>query len=475
MASLAAASPITPLLGTSITPSSGSMSMSSSGNHLMANTELNLSATSSFLAYAVASSVPSPTLSALPQVQSLTVSPTNTALLSSSNYMNVVDVSNTNPTTPGSNQESTKISPMEIDTVGESVKPSAEEKENIQVSTKQVDHHASHVVTMNSLDEQSNSSLSQSSLIIVETSVKSEDSIDSFASSSSSNTGDTPTKKRRRRGEDQRLLEDLKSINSDLANSLIKNGDSAQTPTKNDSSDVTLTDSPSAKCATENDASSSAKASKSSPAFHLRPRRSHRSSFGGSGSSSPIYYLSPVKKTPRPAKLSQYTQQLLSDTTRRLSTILNGDDVNNNNVAPNGQPTVTYSDHKPVPDLPQSLGVYKEKTSISLLVDGVSRLASVEPKSVISKSTRSPHRSIVRDVDISVFAEFISPNKLFSSVEYGANYVSMRIVDHAPLEHFKLVTSRGDSARIPFVRLTAVDIEDRFQLEHAQGVFDCDK
>lgn len=267
-----------------------------------------------------------------------------------------------------------------------------------------------------------------------------ENSSTSSSAHSSDNTQSSGnTKRKRRRGEEQILLEDLIGIDKSLAADIAPNKSMVDVCNNSlDSNDL------SSKQLTDGEPK---KSKEDSPAFRLRPRRSAKSnSFSGycsgSGSSSPISIMySPVKRSKQPVlrkSINTYTQQLLSDTSKQLSQFLN--DQQN---GASGHSDTTNS---------------KEDS---------------DNQSSCKPFIRSFSKSIVQDVNVSVFAELITPLEITFDFSYPDRYLSLTICDIKPLRHVYLLHPQTkDKVSSPLLELTTIDINDRFLLNHTKGIFD---
>lgn len=269
-----------------------------------------------------------------------------------------------------------------------------------------------------------------------------ENSSTSSSTQSSENTQSSGRRKRRR-GEEQILMEDLigidKSLAADIATHLKSPIKSMVDACNNslDSNDL------SSKQFTDGEPK---KSKDDSPAFRLRPRRSAKStSFSGycsgSGSSSPISIMySPVKRSKQPVlkkSINTYTQQLLSDTSKQLSQFLNNQQngVSGHNETNSKENSDTQGTCKPF--------------------------------------IRSFSKSIVQDVNVSVFAELITPLEITFDFSYPDRYLSLTICDIKPLRHVYLLHPQTkDKVSSPLLELTTIDINDRFLLKHTKGIFD---
>lgn len=142
---------------------------------------------------------------------------------------------------------------------------------------------------------------------------------------------------------------------------------------------------------------------------------------------------------------NSYTSQLLTDTSRRLSSFYGAE----NNRWESTAETIT--------DRVRSLDIMPDAD------DGGSQAKAAKPKLV-----RSICKSILREVDISVFAEFISPLSVKPNNIYPLNYISLMIEEVRPMKTFV-----GDAFVVnSYLELVCSDTEDRFQLGHIDGLFD---
>ena len=284
-----------------------------------------------------------------------------------------------------------------------------------------------------------------------------ENSSNSNSTQSSENTNGSGRKRTRRRGEGQLLMQDLIGIDKSLADGIANHLKS--TPTQSSSSDGPSTE--------QNDLSNQTggegepkKSKEDSPAFHLRPRRSHKgASYSGycssSGSNSPIsFYFSPVKRSKQTLikkSLNNYTQQLLSDTSKQLSQFLNDQQSHSGH----NDSCITIS------------------SSNSTSFDSKDDLdVSLTPKPS-QPQLRAYSRSILRDVDVSVFAELITPVDLTYSKVYTSSYLALQVVDIKPLRYVNIQhPDSGEKLSSPLLELNTLDINDRFSLKHTRGIFD---
>lgn len=268
-----------------------------------------------------------------------------------------------------------------------------------------------------------------------------DDNSSTSSSTQSSDNTQSSGRRKRRRGEEQILMEDLigidKSLAADIATHLKSPIKSMVDACNNslDSNDL------SSKQFTDGEPN---KSKDDSPAFRLRPRRSAKStSFSGycsgSGSSSPISIMySPVKRSKQPVlrkSINTYTQQLLSDTSKQLSQFLN--DQQHNGDSGHNENRHTQSSCQPF--------------------------------------IRSFSKSIVQDVNVSVFAELITPLEITYDFSYPDRYLSLTICDIKPLRHVYLQHPQTkNKVSSPLLELTTIDINDRFLLSHTKGIFDGD-
>ena len=261
-----------------------------------------------------------------------------------------------------------------------------------------------------------------------------DNSSNSNSTHSSSDISST-SRKKRRRGEGQILMADLFGIDKSLADD-ISNNLKIQSQTSNDATNITVNSSePGDEC-------NQKKSKEDSPAFHLRPRRSHKSAgYSSSGSSSPIYYLSPIKraKSKSPLKANnKYLHQLFTDTAEKLN---------------------------------KHLSDCSNKGDSNLSVQQVSsKLQASESKPIFRKVSDS----ILVEVNVSVFSEMISPPSLSANSVYSDNYISLKIVQIKPLRYVDLYDENSDNENTvyPLLELTTVDINDRFDISYTQGIFD---
>lgn len=187
------------------------------------------------------------------------------------------------------------------------------------------------------------------------------------------------------------------------------------------------------------------KSKEDSPAFRLRPRRSAKStSFSGycsgSGSSSPVSIMySPVKRSKQPIfkkSINNYTRQLLNDTSIQLSQFLSDQQQSGHNG------TATSS-------------------------------KGLEKKDCVKPLIRSFAKSILQDVNVSVFADLITPLELTFDFSYPDRYLSLTICDIKPLRHVYLLhPETKDRVSSPLLEMSTIDINDRFLLDHTKGIFD---
>jgi len=284
----------------------------------------------------------------------------------------------------------------------------------------------------------------------------SEAELDESSSNSNSTQSSEATngsiRKKRRRGEDQILMEHLSAIDKSLADGLTNQLRPTLLPEIAPGATVTETSDTSSQtgdCEMK-------KSKEDSPAFHLRPRRSHKASgYCSSGSSSPIFFLSPIKRSKQPLvkkSINSYTHKLLSDTSRQLSQILNDQS--------------SHSGHNESSTPSVSLGTICQSLLIKDEPDGA-ELPKAKPKN------RSYSRSIMCDVDVSVFSELITPSDLTYGNEYPSNYISMKIIDIKPLRYVQ-ITHPDVQGKVtsPLLELRTLDLNDRFLLAYTKGVFD---
>ena len=172
-------------------------------------------------------------------------------------------------------------------------------------------------------------------------------------------------------------------------------------------------------------------AKEQSPAFRLRPRRNACSTYG---SSSPIF-MSPVKKSSK--KSSVFSAM---ETAKNLQAFLNVDEES--------LTSVVVAPHFDEPEFtPEEL-----KIQVPMV--------------------RSFEKSIVRELDVSVFAELISPLELSTGNVYPNNYVSLKIIDRKPMRSLSLNIKSRQYNNIPVLELKAIDLNDRFELSHSKEIFD---
>lgn len=241
---------------------------------------------------------------------------------------------------------------------------------------------------------------------------------DENSCNSNSQSSSGSSRKKRRRGEEQILMEDLTRIDKSLAEA---------------STFVEPNGKPQSNSSTGENESKPVK--EDSPAFRLRPRRStHKSSFSGycsSGSSSPIAYLSPIKKGRQNSlkrATTSYTDQLLHDTQRQIQLLSVNDSTTD-------KPSSTNN---------------KSKVKI-----------------------RSCSNSVLVDMDISVFVDMISPYDLNKNSNYDKCYVSLKIIDIKPLRYVSLNRSKSENKIVlPLLEFVTTDFGDRFELEYAAGFYD---
>lgn len=261
---------------------------------------------------------------------------------------------------------------------------------------------------------------------------------DDNSSNSNSTSSDTSStsRKKRRRGEEEILMQDLIGIDKSLADDITEN--LRIQPNDASNSGVAVKSEPT-------DSSECVKSKEDSPAFHLRPRRSHRSSFPGycsSGSSSPIYYLSPIKrpKSKSPSqKVHNKYMQLFSDTTEKLNKLNeSGGDIESNECKPK-----KLEESKPI--------------------------------------LRKVANSIVTDVNVAVFAEMISPLRLTANNVYPDNYISLRVVEIKPIRYVDLSEDDEEEEEesedqkpllSPILELATVDLKERYELSYMNGIFE---
>lgn len=271
-----------------------------------------------------------------------------------------------------------------------------------------------------------------------------ENSSTSNSTQSSENTNGS-TRKKRRRGEEQLLMQDLVGINKSLADDIANH---LKTPTKSFASEANPDTKDLSSGTQAEDDPKQAKAD--SPAFRLRPRRSVNLS--GSGSSSPVSLLfSPIKRSKQPLlrkSINIYTQQLLTDTSKQLCQFLD-------RQGPSGH-TDMASNHSSSFDSKD----FKDDTEFAAICE------SLKPQ------RRSFEKSILRDIDVSVFAEMITLPELSSFSVYSTNYLALQIVDIKPLRVVELLHPQSkEKLSSPLLELTGVDIMDRFSLPHAREAF----
>lgn len=274
------------------------------------------------------------------------------------------------------------------------------------------------------------------------------------SSTQSSDNGQFYGRKKRRRGEGQMLMEDLigidKSLAADIANDLNRS------PGKPCNADASCNSADSADLSVKQQQQPVAdeepkKTKEDSPAFRLRPRRSAKStSFSGycsgSGSSSPISIMySPVKRSKQPVfkkTILAYTQQLLSDTSKQLSQFLNNHQQQQNGH--NGTAASSGGD----------AGDQEKKNSVKPFV-------------------RSFAKSILQDVNVSVFADLITPLELTYDFSYPDRYLSLTICEIKPLRQVYLLhPETKDRVSSPLLEMVTIDMDDRFLLDHTKGIFD---
>ena len=277
--------------------------------------------------------------------------------------------------------------------------------------------------------------------------------LDENSNSTQSSDSNNSSGRRKRRREGQILIEDL--IGIDMSLEVGFDNHLKSTPSQL-STDANFAD--------QNDLSGQAgdgdpkKSKEDSPAFHLRPRRSHKlagptySGYGsGSDSSSPVsFFFSPIKRSKQPLmkkSINSYTQQLLSDTSKQLNQFINNQNCHSGH---NESCTPTSSQNSS----------FDSKDDL---------VCSLIPKPLL----RAYSRSILCNVDVSVFAEFIAPLDLVNNNVYTNNYLALQIVDIKPLRYVNLgPADNDDKLSSPLLELKALDINDRFNLEHTRGMFD---
>lgn len=225
-----------------------------------------------------------------------------------------------------------------------------------------------------------------------------------YSSSSPVSLNEESPKKKRRRGENERLMEDL-SNDSSFAVSLKKLNQQKLTNDKTDSSTLL-------KVVKSEDDDSETKSNCTK--LRLRPRNSCKNPANQNGAF--IYD-------------NKYSKQFKSKYTNETN-------------------------YKSEPDLDSD-----SDSDSELEINEITR--SVNLLSLVKKN-----------IDVSVFANFIAPNKLNVNNYYEYHYISLKIVNMKPLRFVEMINTNGKNYHCPVLELTTVDNNERFTYDYLKEFFE---